>query len=175
MWTLPSQTVRRFFCACANILSTQGFCRRENFVNKRFLLRQEFCQREIFGDASILLTPKFCRCQYFVNINILSTPIFCQHQHFVNTGILLTSIFCWRQYFVDANILSMLDNFLCHSQDFPYFELCSICLREGLGRSKPATNPWNKHNNTTVGISTISKPYWTVFYRIKWALHMWVS
>jgi hypothetical protein len=35
---------------------------------------------------------------------------------------------------------------------FRYFELCSICLREGLGCSKPATNPWNKHNNTTVGI-----------------------
>ncbi len=49
---------------------------------------------------------------------------------------------------------------------FCYFELCSICLREGLGRSKPATNPWNKHNNTTVGISTIFKTYWTVFYRI---------
>ncbi len=58
---------------------------------------------------------------------------------------------------------------------FRYFELCSICLRESLGRSKPATNPWNKHNNTTVRISTISKPYWTVFYRIKWALQMWVS
>jgi hypothetical protein len=58
---------------------------------------------------------------------------------------------------------------------FRYFELCSICLREGLGRSKPAINPWNKHNNTTVGISTISKPYWTVFYRIKWALQVWVS
>ncbi len=24
---------------------------------------------------------------------------------------------------------------------FRYFEVCSICLREGLGRSKPATNP----------------------------------
>ncbi len=24
---------------------------------------------------------------------------------------------------------------------FRYFELCSICLREGLGRSKPATTP----------------------------------
>ncbi len=58
---------------------------------------------------------------------------------------------------------------------FCYFELCSICLREGLGSSKPTTSPWNKHNNTTVGISTISKPYWTVFYRIKWALQVWVS
>jgi len=58
---------------------------------------------------------------------------------------------------------------------FRYSELCSICLREGLGRSKPATNPWNKHNNTTVEISTISKPYWTVFYRIKWTLQVWAS
>ena len=24
---------------------------------------------------------------------------------------------------------------------FRYFQLCSICVREGLGRSKPATNP----------------------------------
>ncbi len=24
---------------------------------------------------------------------------------------------------------------------FRYFELCSICLREGLGHSKPSTNP----------------------------------
>jgi hypothetical protein len=30
---------------------------------------------------------------------------------------------------------------LCHSRNFPLLELCSICLREGLGRSKPATNP----------------------------------
>ncbi len=65
-------------------------------------------------------------------------------------------------------------NFATHGT-FRYFELCSICLREGLGSSKPATNPWNKHNNTTVGISTISKPYWTVFYRTKWALQVWVS
>ncbi len=63
----------------------------------------------------------------------------------------------------------------CAHGTFCYFELCSICLREGLGHSKPATNPWNKQNKTTVGISTISKPYWTVFYRIKWALQVWVS
>ncbi len=31
---------------------------------------------------------------------------------------------------------------LCRSRNF---ELCSICLWEDLGRSKPATNPWNKH------------------------------
>ncbi len=30
---------------------------------------------------------------------------------------------------------------LCRSRNFPLLELCSICLREGLGRSKPATNP----------------------------------
>ncbi len=66
--------------------------------------------------------------------------------------------------------------FMCFAHGtFRYFELCSNCLREGLGRSKPATNPWNKHNNTTVGISTIFQPYWTVFYRIKWGLQVWVS
>jgi hypothetical protein len=64
---------------------------------------------------------------------------------------------------------------LCHSRNFPLLELCSICWKEGLGRSKPATNPLNKHNNTTVEISTIYKPYWTVFYRIKWALQVWAS
>ncbi len=33
-------------------------------------------------------------------------------------------------------------NRYCAAQGtFRYFELCSICLREGLGRSKPATNP----------------------------------
>jgi hypothetical protein len=51
---------------------------------------------------------------------------------------------------------------------FCYFELCSIFLRKGLGRRKPSINPWNKHKH--VGISTVSKPYWTVYYRIKWAL-----
>jgi hypothetical protein len=34
---------------------------------------------------------------------------------------------------------------------FRYFELRSICLREGLGRSKPATNPWNKHKQHNCG------------------------
>jgi hypothetical protein len=63
----------------------------------------------------------------------------------------------------------------CAHETFRCFELCSTCSREGLGCSKPATNTQNKHINTTVGISTISKPYWTVFYRIKWALQMWVS
>ncbi len=67
-------------------------------------------------------------------------------------------IYLWFEKFLVEKIM------LC------YFELCLICLREGLGRSNPATNRWNKHNNTTVGISTVSKPYWTVFYRIKWAL-----
>jgi hypothetical protein len=51
---------------------------------------------------------------------------------------------------------------LCLSRNFPLLWALLNLLREGLGRSKPATNPWNEHNNTTVGISTISKPYWTV-------------
>ncbi len=36
-------------------------------------------------------------------------------------------------------------------ETFRYFELCSICLREGLGRSKPTTNPWNKHKQHNCG------------------------
>ncbi len=42
-------------------------------------------------------------------------------------------------------------------------------LEESLGRSKPELTSC-KHNNTLCGDSTISKPYWTAFYRIKWAL-----
>jgi hypothetical protein len=42
---------------------------------------------------------------------------------------------------------------VCRSRNFPLLELCSICFREGLGRSKPATNPWNKHNNNDCGDS----------------------
>jgi hypothetical protein len=34
---------------------------------------------------------------------------------------------------------------------FRYFELCSICLREGLGCSKPTTNPRNKHKQHNCG------------------------
>jgi hypothetical protein len=53
LWTLPSQTVRRCFYACANILSMREFCRHEDFV-----------------DGSILSTPIFCRRQYFVGTHI---------------------------------------------------------------------------------------------------------
>jgi hypothetical protein len=82
----------------------------------------------------------------------------------------------WRQSWLDLNrIASSLVPYCAAHGTFRYFEICSICFREGLGRSKPATKPWNKHNNTAVGISTISKPYWTVFYWIKWALQVWVS
>ncbi len=50
-------------------------------------------------------------------------------------------------------------------ETFRFLELCSTCWRK--------VNPQltiSKHINTLRGISTISKPYWTVFYRIKWAL-----
>ncbi len=53
---------------------------------------------------------------------------------------------------------------------FCYFELCSICLRKDLGCRNPQPTLETNTNSTYVGISTISKPYWTVFYRIKWAL-----
>ncbi len=37
---------------------------------------------------------------------------------------------------------SRIQNSYCAAHGtFRYFELCSICLRKGLGRSKPATNP----------------------------------
>ncbi len=61
------------------------------------------------------------------------------------------------------------------SRNFPLWALLNLLKRRSIGRSKPATNLWNKHKNTTVGLSTIFKPYWTVFYRIKWALQVWVS
>jgi hypothetical protein len=125
------------------------------------------------------LPPMFCRRQYsFDAANILSVRVFCWRQHFVVPNILSTPTFCCRQCFVGANILLTQPIFCrrCAAYGtFRYFELCSICLREGLCRSKPATNPWNKHNNTTVAISTISKPYWTVFCRIKWAVQVWES
>ncbi len=79
----------------------------------------------------------------------------------------------WTKAFI--LVLVNLSACLRCSRNFPLLELCSVCLREGLGRSKPATNPWNKHNNTTMGTSSLSKPYWTVFYRIKWALQAWES
>jgi len=39
----------------------------------------------------------------------------------------------------------------CAHGTFRCFELCSTCSREGLGRSKPATNPQDKHINTLWG------------------------
>jgi hypothetical protein len=78
-----AKTVRRCFCASANILLAHIFCRRLTFV-----------------DANILSSPIFCEQQYFVNANILSMPIFCQHQY------LSMPIFSRCQYFVSANILS---------------------------------------------------------------------
>jgi hypothetical protein len=54
-------------------------------------------------------------------------------------------------------ITVVVDTGCCAHGTFRCFELCSTCSREGLGRSKPTTNSQNKHINTTVGISTISK------------------
>jgi hypothetical protein len=75
LWTLPSQTVRGFFCVCANILSAPAFV-----------------------DAKILSTPGFCRRPYFVNANILSTPVFfCRRPYFVDANIFSAPVFCRRQ------------------------------------------------------------------------------
>jgi hypothetical protein len=85
--------------------------------------------------VSILLTQVFCRRQHFVDTTILSTLTFCLHEHFVDAIILLPPMFCRRQYSFDAA------NCCAAHGTFRYFELCSICLREGLGRSEPAINP----------------------------------
>jgi hypothetical protein len=55
-----AKTVRRCFDACANILYTPRFCRRQ-----------------------YLATPILCRHQYFVDAHILSPPLFCRRQYFV--------------------------------------------------------------------------------------------
>jgi hypothetical protein len=83
LWTLPNQTVRRCFRACANILSMPIFCRPLYFVDAYILLMLIICQRKYFVNANILSTPIFCRRQYFVDANILSPPIFCLRQYFV--------------------------------------------------------------------------------------------
>ncbi len=79
LWTLPNQTVRRCFHACANILSMPIFCCPLYFVDAFILL-----MLIIYN----LSTQIFCQCKYFVNANILSTPIFCQRQYFVEANIL---------------------------------------------------------------------------------------
>ena len=42
----------------------------------------------------------------------------------------------------------------CAHETFRCFELCSICSREGLGRSKPATNPQCEHINTLAFVAS---------------------
>jgi hypothetical protein len=65
-----------------------------------------------------------------------------------------------------------------HAHQFSYFSNVYFCAanfsfaqlakRKSLGRSKPATNSQAQALQHTVwNISTISKPYWTAFYRNK--------
>ncbi len=88
LWSLPSQTVRGFFCVCANILSAPASCRRQDYVDARILSTPIFCRSQDFVDANnfveacILSAPIFCRCQYFVGANVLSASIFCCCQYF---------------------------------------------------------------------------------------------
>ncbi len=77
-------------------------------------------------------------------------------------------IYLWFEKFLVEEIRRV-----CHSWNFPLLELCSICSREGLGRSKPATNPWNKHNNNDCRDFYYIQAL--LFYKIKWALQVWVS
>jgi hypothetical protein len=126
LWTLPCQTVRRCFRACANILSTQYFCRREISVGASILSTRVFCQRQHFVNTSILSTATFCRHQHFVDANILSTPTFCRRQHFVDANILSMPIFCRCQYFLSRQTflsapIFLLPQIFCGCQ---YFCLC---------------------------------------------------
>ncbi len=62
---------------------------------------------------------------------------------------------------------------LCHSQNFLLTRALVNLLRKGLGRSKPATLPCNKHKQHNLwGFYYIQAP-WTAFCRIKWALQAW--
>jgi hypothetical protein len=55
--------------------------------------------------------------------------------------------------FISGNICFEFGNVACAAhRTFRYFELCSVCLREGLGRSKPQTTLETNTNNTTVGV-----------------------
>ncbi len=89
-----AKTVRRCFCACANIFLRPRFCRRQYFVNANILSARIFRRREYF------LAQTFCRCQCFVGANILSTPMFCRRKYFAAANILPPPIFCCHQYFV---------------------------------------------------------------------------
>ncbi len=56
---------------------------------------------------------------------------------------------------------------LCHSQNFLLTRVLVNLLRKGLGRSKPATLPCNKHKQHNLwGFYYIQAP-WTAFCRIK--------
>ncbi len=83
LWTLPSQTVRRCSCACANILSMLDFCRCEISVGVRILLTLTFCRREYFVDPNILSTSIFSvDTNISVYANILSPPFRFRHASF---------------------------------------------------------------------------------------------
>jgi hypothetical protein len=62
------------------------------------------------------------------------------------TNTLCSAMFCRS---TETKFIKTLIANSCAHGNFRCFELCSICSKEGLGRSKPATNPQNKHINTT--------------------------
>ena len=56
------------------------------------------------------------------------------------------------------------------------FSFAQLAKMKSLGRSKPATNSQAQALQHTVwNVSTISKPYWTAFYRNTEHYKMWVS
>jgi hypothetical protein len=57
--------------------------------------------------------------------------------------------------------------YVCRSQNFLLTRALLIFLRRGLGHSKPATLPWNKHKQHVCGDLYYIQAHWTVIYRTK--------
>jgi hypothetical protein len=99
-------------------------------VNKKSLSKKYHCRQNIHSDKISTLT-KY-RWRQDIDVNKISKLK--KYRHWQN--ILVNKISTSTKYQ------------RCAAQGTSrFFELYSISLREGLGRSKPATNPWNKHNN----------------------------
>ncbi len=66
-----------------------------------------------------------------------------------NNGTLISLLDSFTRFLASTFFMNDLPQASINScaarRTFCYFELCSICLKKGIGRIKPATNPWNRH------------------------------
>jgi hypothetical protein len=60
---------------------------------------------------------------------------------------------CFLNYTAESSLMAAIipKEALCQEENIKTKTQCSICLREGLGHSKPAPNPWNKHKQHNCG------------------------